>query len=273
MTNEIIPMKRRAFVRGAAATLMATGIKPVLASGVEKRLAPLRQKKLNIGMLIFPRMDQIDFTGPYSVLSRLPDSTVRVMSADGRPIRDHKGLILTPDTDFQDAGSLDVLQVPGGPGQEALMDDERTLSLVRRHAEAGRVIFSVCTGALVCGAAGILRGRRATTHWAAFDLLRFFGARPVDARVVIDDNIVTAAGITSGIDGALQLAAHVRSEQVAQEVQLDIQYAPEPPFDSGNPDRAPLAVLSAVSARYRPLTDARRLTARRIAARLGIPES
>jgi len=153
------------------------------------------------------------------------------------------------------------------------MDDERTLSLVRRHAEAGRVVFSVCTGALVCGAAGVLRGRRATTHWAAFDLLRFFGATPVDARVVIDDNIVTAAGITSGIDGALQLAAHVRSEQVAQEIQLDIQYAPEPPFDSGNPDRAPPAVLSAVSARYRPLTDARRLTARRIAARLGIPES
>jgi putative intracellular protease/amidase len=101
---------------------------------------------------------------------------------------------------LDDISSLDVLLIPGGPGQEMVMDDERVLSLIRTHAESGRIIFSVCTGALVCGAAGILRGRRATTHWAAFDLLRYFGATPVDTRVVVDDNIVTAAGITAGID-------------------------------------------------------------------------
>ena len=151
------------------------------------------------------------------------------------------------------------------------MEDEAVLSLIRKQHESGRVIFSVCTGALICGAAGILRGRRATTHWAAFDLLRYFGATPIDSRVVVDGNLVSAAGVTAGIDGALRLASLVRSKQVAQEIQLDIQYAPEPPFDAGNPKRAPRDVVEAVSTRYRPLTDARRLTAQKVGARLGVP--
>jgi cyclohexyl-isocyanide hydratase len=260
-------MDRRAFTRGAAATLLALGVGPTRASD---RLQSLRQKQLDIGALIYPRMDQIDLTGPYAVLCRVPNSTIRIMSADGRAIRDHKGLTLTPDSMFEDAAALDILQIPGGPGQEDLMEDERVLSLIRRHCESGRILFSVCTGALICGAAGALRGRRATTHWAAFDLLRYFGATPVDERVVVDGNIVSAAGLTAGIDGALRLAALVRGEQVAQEIQLDIQYAPEPPFDSGSPDKAPRAVLTAVRERYAPVTDARRRTAQRIAARLGI---
>lgn len=265
-------LTRRSFAaRAAATTLVAFGGGSAVTAAAADRLEPLRQKKLTVGALIFPGMDQIDFTGPYAVLARLPDSTVHVMSGDGRPVRDHKGLVLTPDMSMEEAPPFDILQVPGGPGQEALMDDERVLSLIRAHAGAGRVVFSVCTGALICGAAGILRGRRATTHWAAFDLLRYFGATPVDERVVVDGNIVSAAGITAGIDGALRLSSLVRGEQVAQEIQLDIQYSPEPPFDSGSPASAPRGVVAAVTRKYQLLTDTRRATAQRIAARFGIP--
>jgi len=265
-------MNRRTFARNAAAALIAVRAGSALsAAEPTDALTPLRTKPLNIGILIFPRMDQIDFTGPFAVLSRLPESALHVIAHERGPVRDHKGLILTPDTTLADAPPFDVLQIPGGPGQEALMEDEAVLSLIRKQNESGRVIFSVCTGALLCGAAGILRGRRATTHWAAFDLLRYFGATPIDSRVVVDGNLVSAAGVTAGIDGALRLASLVRSKQVAQEIQLDIQYAPEPPFDAGNPKHAPRDVVTAVSTRYRPLTDARRLTAQKVAARLGVP--
>jgi cyclohexyl-isocyanide hydratase len=240
----------------AAAASVATGSRSPGPGG----------EKLAIGSFIYPRMDQIDFTGPFAVLSRLPDSELHVMSLDGGPIEDHKGLALTPQIAISEAPPLDVLHVPGGPGQEALMHDERVLSMIRRHADAGRTVFSVCTGALLCGAAGILRGRRATTHWSAFELLHYFGATPVDARVVVDGNIVSAAGVTAGIDGALQLAALLRGEHAAQEIQLDIQYAPEPPFDAGSPQSAPREIVSAVKERYRPLTEARRNTARAIAS-------
>jgi cyclohexyl-isocyanide hydratase len=153
------------------------------------------------------------------------------------------------------------------------MEDEPILSFIRQHMSAGKIVFSVCTGALICGAAGVLKDRKATTHWAAFDLLSYFGATPVNERVVIDGNLVSAAGITSGIDGALRLASLVRSDEVAEQIQLDIQYAPEPPFNSGTPATAPRAVLDAVTAHYRPLTDARRLTAERVRARLGLKTS
>lgn len=230
----------------------------------------LRGKHLDIGIVLFPSMDQIDFTGPFAVLSRLPDATVHVMAIKSGPLRDHKGLILTPDKTLAEAPPLDVLMVPGGPGQEALMDDEAVLSVIRAQMDAGRVTFSVCTGALICGAAGVLRGRKATTHWAAFDLLPYFGATPVDARVVVDGNLVSAAGLTAGIDGALTLSSLLRSDEVAQHIQLEIQYAPEPPFHAGDPKTAPREVLAKASTKYRPLTDARLLTAKRIAARLGV---
>ena len=226
----------------------------------------LGKKNLAIGSFIFERMDQIDFTGPFSVLSRLPQSELHVMALERAPIEDHKGLVLTPQITVAEAPLLDVLHVPGGPGQEALMHDERVLSMIRRHADEGRVVFSVCTGALLCGAAGVLRGRRATTHWSAFELLPYFGATPVNERVVVDGSLVSAAGVTAGIDGALRLAAMLRGEQVAQEIQLDIQYAPEPPFNAGSPQTAPDEVVAAVKERYRPLTEARRNTARAIAS-------
>jgi cyclohexyl-isocyanide hydratase len=165
---------------------------------------------------------------------------------------------------------LDVLHIPGGPGQQALMEDEETLSFVRKHAANASYVFSVCTGALICGAAGLLKGRRATTHWASHHLLSYFGATPVNERVVIDGKFVFAAGVTSGIDGALHLAAMLRGQEVAEYIQLYMQYHPEPPFDAGIPDRAPKKVLEAARAAYAKLTAERLVTAKQVAARLGV---
>ncbi len=228
--------------------------------------------RLSIGIIIFPRMDQIDFTGPFEVLSRVPNSTIHVLWKEKAPIRDIKGLILTPEATLAEAPPLDVLVVPGGPGQQELMEDEAVLSFVRDRAARARLVFSVCTGALICGAAGLLKGVRTTTHWASFDLLKYFGAIPVDRRVVIDGKHVSAAGVTAGIDGALRVAALLRGDRAAQEIQLGIEYAPEPPFQSGTPSTAPPEVLEAVRAATRGLTERRIVTARRIAARLGVAD-
>ncbi len=225
---------------------------------------------LQIGCFIFPRQDQIDFTGPFEVLSRIPDATVYVIAKEKAPFRDMKGLILTPEMTIAEAPALDLLVVPGGFGQEALMEDEAVLSFIRRQAESGGYVYSVCTGALLCGAAGILRGKRATTHWAAFELLQYFGAIPTKARVVVDGKLISAAGVTAGIDGALTIAAMFRGDAAAQAIQLGIEYAPEPPFDSGTPERAPAEVLGAVRAEYREMAEARLATAWRVAGKLGI---
>jgi cyclohexyl-isocyanide hydratase len=228
------------------------------------------EKHLNIGAIIFPGIDQADLTGPFAVLSRLPNSTFHVLGKEAKPIRDLNGLILTPDKRFAEAPSLDLLIVPGGSGQEALMEDEDVLGFIREQAAGAQYTFSVCTGALLCGAAGLLRGVKATTHWAAFDLLRHFGAIPINARVVLDGKHISAAGITAGIDGALRVAALLRGDRIAEQIQLSIEYAPEPPFNSGTPQTAPPEVLEAAQASFRQITEARLATAQRIAARLGI---
>src|SRR5215469_4227620 len=205
---------------------------------------------LTIGALIFPRMDQIDFTGPFEVLSRIPDSTIHVIAKTKSPVRDIQGLILTPETHIAEAPEFDVLLVPGGYGQQELMNDEEVLSLVRNHFAAGRLVFSVCTGALLCGAAGVLRGRQATTHWAAWNLLPYYGATPVRSRVVVDGHLITAAGVTAGVDAALVVASLLRGEAIAQEIQLSIEYAPNPVFHSGTPETAPAEVLHAFNQSY-----------------------
>jgi cyclohexyl-isocyanide hydratase len=225
---------------------------------------------LQIGSLLFEGLDQIDLTGPFEVLSRIPNSTYRIYGKTAEPVRDLKGLRLTPDAALADAPRLDVLHVPGGFGQEALMEDAEVLGWIRRQASGARSIFSVCTGALLCGAAGLLRGRRATTHWASFHLLPFFGAIPVNQRVVVDGNWVFAAGVTAGIDGALRLAAELRGDEAAQAIQLYMAYAPEPPFNSGTPETAPAAILDHARQSVRGITARREETARRAATRLGI---
>jgi cyclohexyl-isocyanide hydratase len=225
---------------------------------------------LQIGSLLFEGLDQIDLTGPFEVLSRIPNSTYRIYGKTTEPVRDLKGLRLTPDAALAAAPQLDVLHIPGGFGQEALMEDEEVLDWIRRQAAGARSIFSVCTGALLCGAAGLLRSRRATTHWASFHLLPFFGAIPVNERVVVDGNWVFAAGVTAGIDGALRLAAELRGDEAAQTIQLYMVYAPEPPFDSGTPETAPAAILHEARQSVLGITARREETARRVAARLGI---
>jgi len=225
---------------------------------------------LQIGSLLFEGLDQIDLTGPFEVFSRIPNSTYRVFGRTTAPVRDLRGLRLMADAALTEAPQLDLLHVPGGFGQEALMDDEDVLTWVRDQAAGVRCLFSVCTGALICGAAGLLKGRRATTHWASMHLLPFFGAIPVNKRVVTDGNLVCAAGVTAGIDGALQVAADLRGVEVAQAIQLGIAYAPEPPFNSGTPESAPPAVLERVQLSYQAVAEQREQTARRVAERLGI---
>jgi len=225
---------------------------------VSERSGPeLAVRPLSVGSLIFEEMDQIDFTGPFEVLSRMPDTTIKVIGKELVPIRDVQGLRLSPDLRIAEAGLFDVLIVPGGYGQQALMRDEEVLQLIRRHAQNDKLLFSVCTGALLCGAAGVLTGRRVTTHWAARRLMPYYGAVLVDARVAVDGNIISAAGVTAGLDAALVLVSLLRGAAAAQEIQLAIEYAPNPIFDSGTPENAPAQVLESFQHKYEPIRAAR----------------
>jgi cyclohexyl-isocyanide hydratase len=230
---------------------------------------PQPPTRLLIGGMIFPGIDQADFTGPFEVLSRLPKSEFLVIGRDTHPIRDVMGLILTPQIARDATPPLDVLLVPGGPGVNELMEDEETLEFLRRQSAGARLVLSVCTGALLLGAAGLLQGRRATTHWASHHLLPLFGAIPQETRVVTDGNLVTTAGVTSGLDGALRAAAILCGEATAQEIQLGMEYAPDPPFASGSPDTAPPTVRSAVDEANREMVKIRTEISRRVAIRLG----
>lgn len=225
---------------------------------------------LTIGSLLFDGIDQFDLTGPFGVFARIPDATYRIYGLSEQPVRDINGLQLTPDATIEEAPQLDLLHVPGGFGQERLMDDQRLLEWLARQASGAICTFSVCTGALLLGAAGALVGKRATTHWSALDLLAYFGATPVDDRVVVDGRLVTAAGVTAGIDGALSVAAHLRGIETAQEIQLHIAYAPQPPFHSGTPQQAPTAVLARAREATADLTRQRTRTAINTARRLGL---
>ncbi|ONN64961.1 DJ-1/PfpI family protein [Herbaspirillum sp. VT-16-41] len=222
---------------------------------------------LKIGGLIFPNMDQCDFTGPFEALSRIPNSTFYTIWKDKDPVADMRGLRIVPDTTIEEVPQLDVLLVPGGYGQEALMSDDIVLSFLRRQANGARYVYSVCTGALLCGAAGLLEGKRATCHWTALEVLPFFGATPSTERVVIDGNMITAGGVTSGIDGSLIVASLLRGDTVAQELQLYMSYDPQPPFNAGSPATAPAHVLQAVTARAKEMLDRRLATAERYWAR------
>ncbi len=225
-------------------------------------------RHLHIGSLLFEGLDQIDLTGPFEALSRISNSTYRLYAKDMAQVRDVRGLKLAPDADLAAAPPLDVLHVPGGFGQEALMEDEVVIDWIRRQAASALCVFSVCTGALLCGAAGLLIGRRATTHWSAFDLLPHFGAIPVNQRVVEDGNMVFAAGVTAGIDAALRVVARLRGDEEAQGIQLYMQYAPEPPFDAGSPDSAPAPIVARAREAAAAITAQREATARRVGARL-----
>ena len=180
-----------------------------------------------IGMLIFPRMTQLDMTGPYEVLARLPNTAVELVARTLDPVKTDRGMRIVPTVTYAGCPPLDVVMVPGGPGQQDLMEDAAALDFLRKQAASAKYVTSVCTGSLVLAAAGLLKGKRATCHWAAVEHLKLLGAIPVREKVVVDGNIVTGAGVTSGIDFALTLAAILEGEQVAREIQLQIEYDPD----------------------------------------------
>ena len=210
----------------------------------------------SIGFVIFPHLTQLDFTGPLQVLARLPESATHIVAKSSDPVPSDCGLNLLPTCAFASCPSLDLICVPGGSvGVADVLSDRETIEFVRRQAEGAKYVTSVCTGAFVLGAAGLLRGRQATTHWAFTDLLPLVGATHVKSRVVKDGNLITAGGVTSGIDFGLSVVAELAGELVAQSIQLGIEYDPAPPFDAGHPDRAPQAAKDRVSSRYQRMRD------------------
>lgn len=223
---------------------------------------------LRIGCLIFPRMTQLDLTGPFEVFSRVPGAQVLLLWKTLQPVEADTGLRLLPYATLRDCPPLDIICVPGGPGVNDLMEDEEILHWLRDRAATARFVSSVCTGSLVLGAAGLLRGKRATSHWGARDLLATFGATPTAGRVVRDGNVFTGGGVTAGIDFALTMVAELAGAPVAQAIQLQIEYAPAPPFDAGTPDTASPEIVAAVRARGAPMRQARDAIAARAAARL-----
>ena len=223
---------------------------------------------LRIGLLLFERMTQLDMTGPFEVFTRVPEAQVLLVAKTLEPIEADTGLRMLPYTTLRDCPPLDVVCVPGGPGVNALMEDEEVLDWLREQAAHARYVGSVCTGSLVLGAAGLLRGRRATSHWGSRDLLAAFGATPTPERVVRDGNLFTGGGVTAGIDFALTMVAELAGPETARGIQLQLEYAPAPPFDAGSPETASDHVLAAVRARGAGMRAARESIVGRAAARL-----
>jgi putative intracellular protease/amidase len=207
---------------------------------------------MQIAILLFDRLTALDAVGPYEVLSRLPDATVKfVAEQPGLKRTDTGYLALNADAALDEIPRPDVVLVPGGPGQIALMDDGPVHRWLRAAHEHSTWTASVCTGSLILAAAGLLAGKRATSHWAALEELEQLGAEVVRERFVFDGKLVTAAGVSAGIDMALALAARIAGDQVAQAIQLGIEYDPDPPFRAGSPDTAPAELVEAVRARSR----------------------
>ena len=203
----------------------------------------------NVGFLLFPQLTQLDLTGPLQVLARLPQSTTHVVAKAQAPVPSDCGLGFVPTCTFESCPPLDLICIPGGTtGVIGAIGDRATIAFVREQASKARYVTSVCTGALILGAAGLLRGRRATTHWAFTDLLPLVGVTYEKARVVRDGNLITAGGVTSGIDFGLRVVAEIAGEAMAQTIQLGIEYDPAPPFESGSPARAPAEIVAQVRA-------------------------
>jgi cyclohexyl-isocyanide hydratase len=221
-----------------------------------------------IGFLLFPNITQLDLTGPHEVLSKLPGAKVHLIWKSLDPVKAVGGLTLVPDITLADCPQLDLVCVPGGPGMTPLMVDEDILAFLRRQASGARYITSVCTGSLVLGAAGLLEGKKAATHWMAMEILPSLGAIPTDARVVIDGKIITGGGVTAGIDFGLQVAAEVAGADAARQIQLQLEYDPKPPFDSGHPRSADPALVERLKTFGAPMTNERRTNAALAASKL-----
>ena len=226
---------------------------------------------MHVVMLLYPRLTQLDLTGPFEVWARFKELQIHLIWKSADPVADGNGLRLVPSATFADCPAADILFVPGGPGQAALMEDAETLDFLRRQAEGAAYVTSVCTGSLVLAAAGLLTGYRAACHWLSRDQLAYFGVEPAPDRVVIDRNRVTGAGVTSGIDFALTLAARLFGEERARRVQLAMEYDPAPPFPGGSPARADPSLVAAVRDQTAAFQAERDAIARRAAARIKAP--
>ncbi|HEX5354830.1 MAG TPA: DJ-1/PfpI family protein [Aquabacterium sp.] len=205
----------------------------------------------HIGLLLFPQLTVLDLIGPYEVFCRLPDARVDLIWHSLDPVITEHGLPLTPTLRCDEVAKLDVLCVPGGYGVTPLLNDRPTIDFIRRAGAQASYVTSVCSGALLLGAAGLLQGRRATTHWMSLAMLRELGAVPTDARIVHDGKVITGGGVTAGIDFALYLAAQLRGQDVAESIQLAIEYNPDPPFDAGHPSRARTELVAQLRHRAR----------------------
>jgi putative intracellular protease/amidase len=204
---------------------------------------------MDIAILIYPRFTALDAVGPYEVLSRLPDAKVTFVAEEASLKRtDTTQLAVLADASIGELPNPDIVLVPGGPGQAALMEDGPVHEWLRAAHETSTWTTSVCTGSLILAAAGILAGKRATSNWQAIERLRSLGVDAVEERVVFDGKLATAAGVTAGIDMALQLAARIGGSRLAQTIQLGLEYDPQPPFDAGSPHKAPAEIVEAVRA-------------------------
>ena len=216
-----------------------------------------------VGFLIFPGVQLLDLSGPYEVFAAMPDCGIRLFWKTLESVPSSTGLLLHPNATLNDRYPLEVLCIPGGAGINALCQDDEVVAWIGQKAAKARWVTSVCTGALLLGVAGLLKGRRATTHWRYHDLLSIFAAIPVRERVVQDGNLITGGGVTAGIDFALSLVAALRGRSTAEAVQLALEYAPSPPFQSGQPEDAPRAVVQMEESRTQWLYEERSQILRR----------
>ncbi len=217
-------------------------------------------EKTIIGMVMFAGMTQLDFTGPYEIFARMPGTTITLIAETLAPVRTQHGLTLLPDTTFATAPRSDILFVPGGsPGVDDNLGNEQLMSFLSEQAAGARYVTAVCTGALLLGAAGLLDGYRAATHWLAMDFLPAFGAVPIHERTVTDRNRITGGGVTAGIDVALTIAAELHGRAVAEEIQLFVEYDPQPPFPCGSPRIADPALVNRLRERNAPMVEKRRV--------------
>ena len=224
---------------------------------------------LQIGLLVFPKVTQLDLTGPLQVFSSVPGAKVHLVWKRIEPVESDSVLTLTPTTSFADCPQLDVICVPGGAGTDDMVNDEEVLQFLRVQAVGAKYVTSVCTGSLVLGAAGLLKGYRAATHWTATEFLELYGATPARTRVCVDRNRVTGGGVTAGIDFALTLVSILVDRPTAQAIQLRLEYNQAPPFDAGSPDTAPPEILARLRQGNAAGQERRSAANRRAAARLG----
>ena len=213
---------------------------------------------IEIGLLLFPGLTQLDLTGPFEVFTRISDARTHLIWKSRDVVCSDSGMSILPTMTFGDCPPLDVICVPGGPGLIELLEDDETLDFVRRQAAGAKWVTSVCSGSLLLGVAGLLKGYRSACHWMSRDQLVEVGAIPVNERIVVDRNRMSGGGVTAGIDFALQLAATLRSEREAKMIQLQIEYNPAPPFAGGSPETTDPELVAALLAQSAPMLQARR---------------